>query len=46
MSDQIKSFIKNIIEENYAAANADLSKSIELALLAKITQVKNLTKQS
>jgi len=46
MSDQIKSFIKNIIEENYAAANANLSKSIEQALLSKIAQAKNLTKKS
>jgi hypothetical protein len=48
MNEHIKSFIKNVIEENYAAANKDLSNSIELALLARIAQAKNLntTKKS
>ena len=46
MSESIKSFIKNIIEENYAAANADLNKSIQLALLDRIARAKNLTTKS
>jgi hypothetical protein len=45
MSKTIKSFIRNVIEENYAAANKDLDSAIKQIIKQKIANnLKNKSK--